>query len=101
MCVHLLLYTARAARFSDFLEMVLEIIQSLSIKYFCAIVCSKPPVSYLVTIMCVFVFPLTIVFLYVNSVLVFKERNFFDSNFFVSVECCACATKSIGPLIFI
>lgn len=55
MCVHLLLYTAGAARFSDFLEMVLEIIQSLSIKYFCAIVCSKPPVSYLVTIMCVFV----------------------------------------------
>lgn len=103
MCVRLLLYIARVARFSVFFQAVLEIIPSLSIKYFRAIACSKPPLSYLEAIMCFFFFfpPLTVVFPYVNRILVFKERNFCDSKFFVSVECCACARKSIGPLIFI
>lgn len=54
MCVRLLLYIARVARFSVFFQTVLEIIPSLSIKYFRAIACSKPPLSYLEAIMCFF-----------------------------------------------
>lgn len=54
-CVYISFYILLELQGSVFFQTVLEIIQSLSIKYFCAIACSKPPVSYLVAIMCLFI----------------------------------------------